>query len=137
MKNCIPAVREILIAAPAILSLIKAGAAAPRLYLMRAEQFTGGPDIVMNEISGSMNTALGEGSTGPWQARISLECRASTFAAADQLASAVKAVLLPFMGISKGLEIQKLMHAGEYADYNDEGTVFRQIVDFRIFYDDQ
>jgi hypothetical protein len=24
------------------------------------------------------------------------------------------------------------MHASEYSDYNDEGTVFRQIVDFRI-----
>ncbi len=131
MQSVIPAIRALLVADGAVLALVKSGTGIPRVYLMRAEQFTGGADVVMSEVFGDMNMAL-SGSTTPWTSRISLECRASTYAASEALGRACKAVLIPFKGTSLDQDIQSSFHAGEYGDYNDEGTVFRSIVDFRI-----
>jgi hypothetical protein len=131
MQSVIPPVREVLVGYAPLMALVKAGTNPPRVYLMRAEQFTGGADVVINEVFGDMANDLA-GATSPWTSRISLECRAATYESAVNVANACKAVLLPFKGIAKGQEIQGVMHASEYGDYNDEGTVFRQIVDFRI-----
>jgi hypothetical protein len=134
MKSAIPAIRNILVNNAGVLALLKSGANPPRVYLMRAEQFTAGGDAIINEVFGSMMDTLEEGSTGFFQSRISIECRAPTYSLAVQIADAVKAALLPFRGASLTAEIHGIMHAGDYSDYSDEGTVFRQIADFRIHY---
>jgi hypothetical protein len=131
MKNVVPTIRAILVAYAPLMALIKSGANPPRLYLMRAEQFTSGGDCIINEISGDMSSDM-QGATDPWFSRLSFECRASTYAQAVAISDAIKACLLPFRGAALDQNIQGCMHASEYSDYNDEGTVFRHIVDFRI-----
>jgi hypothetical protein len=131
MQNIIPAIREIMVGYAPLMTLVKSGSSPPRIYMMRAEQFTKNPDIVISEVFGDTESDL-SGSTWPWTSRISLECRAATYEAAVNVSNACKAVLLPFKGVSKGQEIQGVMHASEYGDYVDEATVFRVIVDLRI-----
>ena len=134
MKNCIPAIRNLLIAHAPLLAMVKTGTGQPRIYLMRAEQFTAGGDIIIGEVSGMMNSMLEQGSTDPWEMRISLECRASTYAQCLLISEAAKECLLPFIGTASGLQIHGIMHASEYSNYSDEGSVFRHIVDLRVHY---
>ena len=134
MKSCIPAIRSLLIAHAPLLALVKTGTGQPRVYLMRAEQFTAGGDIIIGEVSGMMGFTLDQGSTDPWEMRISLECRASTYAQCILISETAKDCLLPFTGHASGLNVHGIEHASEYSDYSDEGTVFRHTVDFRVHY---
>lgn len=103
------------------------------IYLNEAEQDSERPNVVLLLVSG------GEGYThmGPDNLHddlVRVYCRGETAQQAGELGTAVEMALKRWTGVLFGHEVQLIQHLNRNSDYDSGAKIYRQITDFRAFY---
>jgi hypothetical protein len=123
--SAVAATVQALLAASGVAALV-----STRVYPVVAPQATAASHIVVHLIAEDDDMLL-RGTAGYPNARVSVECRASTFTAVNALAEAVKSALQPLHLVTyAGVTVSFQKQGSDYSDFADESKTHRRIMDF-------
>jgi hypothetical protein len=127
VTSAVAATVQAILALPAVAAICK-----DRTWPVIAPQQAGYPHNVVHRVSEADELLLA-GHSGLREARVSVESRALTFTAAEQLGEVVQAGLKDIhLGNFAGFTVSFAKHATDYSDYADASQVYRRIQDFIV-----
>lgn len=127
MNSSLPALMAAL-AADATVS----GIVADRIYSFTAPEISTFPNIVALPVS-MVDTSSIAGMIPPYAERVSIDCRAQKAVDIDNLAVAVRAVLVNAKFTSNGVIIDGCLPVSDHTSLDEVYTIYRRIIDFRVW----
>lgn len=126
--SAVPIIIQALLAAPTVTAVV-----STRIRPISADQGGTPPDLVIYAASEADAYELAGAMEFP-AARVTVECRARTFSAADTLGDKVIAALQNLNGTFDGKHAQVFGWSQVASDHDDEFSIFRRVLDFHVRY---
>lgn len=103
-----------------------------RIYFLDAEQAQPYPDIIQYPSAGAPVSETLDGAAPPWTRRISIECRAQSYAEAHAVGDHVLRVLNNRVGAVGAENIQACRVVSDVPLADDTSSIKRRVLDFRV-----
>lgn len=118
------------------MAIVKAGSGPARVYPVMAPELTPQtlaaslPDIIVHRVSEAAHYTLSETGARLYDSRITFECRAQSFTAADALGEQIKIAIEGRAFTFAGRTCTFFKAESDFSDFSEDRSIFRRMMDF-------